>query len=622
MANRFAGVKVPELKAFCKSLHITVKGNKAELIEKLTSKTKLTVEEMRKLVADPDGSRNASIVTSNPSVSTAASTSDIPPVARPVLYEAQANKILNKIAPQSMKSRNIRDLLARPLNVDPPPPAPSPRRVVEPPVTTSNTRTHRTSINKIVNDQDDEHDCDDWWPDKTGLYLLYRGETGCEMGKMVSRKSTNSKIAVKVCTVTAGKFRLTKRIFLVSRDTIEHGPFDATGKNMLPDQVRRHYESSYAPHANNEPIAKTENPRSGGGETMKKRGRAVDPAPKMILDESTKRRREVLEESMRTPRREVLDEITTGREVLGESLTTPRREVSGKTPKSKVLDKSMRTPKREVLEEITTTRREVLDKSMTTPRSKVFLESVATPEREVSHAKMTTPSREVVHESMTTLRREFHASTIKRKNVLEEKTIPRRKQDRVSTRRLSIDKARRKPVKVKTETEAFKPRIKREREPTRDFEKTLARSSNWIGISGKPVGYHLDLESEEFCQVLEGFDQYDMSEYGSDSEKEDAIDHTRKTEPLWSRNVKEGLASNGQRHYDPDLIFGTCIKDIPVEDITGKQAKYRASLTTYNFKLPQDVGRFGGYVEKETFKAKAGKTMRHRDWEKFWIWND
>merc|ERR1712112_508099 len=205
----------------------------------------------------------------------------------------------------------------------------------------------------------------------------------------------------------------------------------------------------------------------------KKRGRAVDPAPKMILDESTKRRREVLEESMRTPRREVLDEITTGREVLGESLTTPRREVSGKTPKSKVLDKSMRTPKREVLEEITTTRREVLDKSMTTPRSKVFLESVATPEREVSHAKMTTPSREVVHESMTTLRREFHASTIKRKNVLEEKTIPRRKQDRVSTRRLSIDKARRKPVKVKTEIETFKPRVKREREPTKDIEKNL-----------------------------------------------------------------------------------------------------------------------------------------------------
>merc|ERR1712112_667524 len=193
----------------------------------------------------------------------------------------------------------------------------------------------------------------------------------------------------------------------------------------------------------------------------KKRGRAVDPAPKMILDESTKRRREVLEESMRTPRREVLDEITTGREVLGESLTTPRREVSGKTPKSKVLDKSMRTPKREVLEEITTTRREVLDKSMTTPRSKVFLESVAT------------PKREVVHGSMTTLRREFHASTIKRKNVLEEKTIPRRKQDRVSTRRLSIDKARRKPVKVKTEIETFKPRVKREREPTKDIEKNL-----------------------------------------------------------------------------------------------------------------------------------------------------
>merc|ERR1712112_148220 len=104
-----------------------------------------------------------------------------------------------------------------------------------------------------------------------------------------------------------------------------------------------------------------------------------------------------------------------------------------------------------ILDESTKRRREVLEESMRTPRREVFLESVATPEREVSRAKMTTPSREVVHESMTTLRREFHASTIKRKNVLEEKTIPRRKQDRVSTRRLSIDKARRKPVKVKTE---------------------------------------------------------------------------------------------------------------------------------------------------------------------------
>jgi len=361
----------------------------------------------------------------------------------------------------------------------------------------------------------------------------------------------------------------------------------------------------------------------------------VDVAPKKTLDEGTKRRKEVLEESMRTPKREVLEEITKGREVLGKSLTTPKREVlpkrtpeskvldkSMRTPESKVLDKSMRTPKREVLEEITTTSREVLDKSMTTPRSKVFLESVGTPEREASHAKIITPSREVVQESMTTLRREFHASTIKRKNVLEEKTIPRRKQDRVSTRRLSIDKARRKPIKVKTEIETFKPRVKREREPTKDIEKNLARSSDWKGISGKPVGYHLDLESEEFRQMLEGVDQYDMSDYGSDSEKEDAIDHIRKTEPLWSRNVKESLASNGQRHYDPDLIFGTCIKDIPVENITGKQAKFRESLTAYNFKLPQDVGRFGGYVGKETFKAKAGKTMRHPDWEKFWIWND